>query len=308
MPAVEPKRGLRHFGYYWGDSDRYGHLMDEYADYASFTFIAAGFYDWPGLVPHARRAHALGLKVAVDVSLCFFDWVSDGHYRVKDKWEIYFRDVCTPALREVANAADVFAFYVMDEPIGNGLSQRDVETAIFAVKQAFPGYRTWITENPWDNAAPEGIDLYSIDCHVGWMCQSADPTCLAETWNWCKGRIARALASAPASVDFMVTIEAFGSGSFDPTSEQQWMWEREFGPNPRFIGLAWFMYPDAPDVSFRGTRSYPAVKKQHREAARFYGCQNDWEILRVCGTDCVTYRNPDRARCAGATIAHYGPC
>lgn len=262
-----PGRGLRHFGYYWGDSDRYGHWMEEYADYATYTFIAGPFYDWEALVPHAERAHALGLEVVVDVSLCFFDFVERGHYVVKDKWRAYFRTVCAPALDRVLQRAKLFAFYVMDEPYGNGLAQADVEAAVAELKARFPGARTWITENPWTFRVPRGIDLYSIDCHAGWMCGNTDPTCLSNTWSWCKSRVHDLIAGTPDSVDLMLTVEAFGSGTFDPSPEQQAQWEDELGRNRRFSGIAWFMYPDAPDAGFRGTRSNAPVKKHHREFA-----------------------------------------
>ncbi len=262
-----PGRGLRHFGYYAGDSDRFGHYMEEVADYATYTFIAGPYYDWEALVPHAERAQSLGLEVVVDVSLCFFDYVKPGAYIVKKGWRGYFRNVCAPSLERVLERSKLFAFYVMDEPYGNGLTQADVEVAVAELKSRFPGARTWITENPWTYGAPKGIDLYSIDCHAGWMCGTMDPACLASTWNWCKGRVHELIDQTPESVDLMLTVEAFGSGTFDPTPEQQALWEDEFSRIPRFSGIAWFMYPDAPDIGFRGTRSNAPVKKHHREFA-----------------------------------------
>ena len=59
---------------------------------------------------------------------------------------------------------------------------------------------------------------------------------------------------------------------------------------------------------FRGAREYPKLVLHHSHLARAHFAQNDWETLPVCGSDGVTYQNPDRAKAAGATIAHYGAC
>jgi hypothetical protein len=307
-----PAGNFRYFGYYGGDSDAFGHhYMPEFAHFTNLTFLSR-WSNLPALVGDAERAHALGLKVMPDVSLCFFDFIAVGKYEMKPDWEQHWQTVCAPVLGQVIEASTVFAFFIMDEPQGNGLGIPEIELAIEAVHATFPGYRTLINESPFIEKVPSGVDLYSVGCLPGWFCRQAPtPACLDAQWSFCRERIDQVLATTPSSLEFMLTVEAWNVGRFDATVRQQKMWERFGIERSRFVGLAWFLWPSAsryPEYPFEGTRDNPEVRAHHEELALAYFLHNDWETLVVCGSDGVTYQNPDQAKAHGASIAHYGPC
>lgn len=289
---------IRNFGYYWAGNDPslfpQVSYLQEVAHYTNF--IDLNLVD-PYRLDRASQAKQKGLKVLLYVQNCFFYNHGEG-WRLNPDWQNIWNNTCRPAIDQIRQRADLYVFDIMDEATGNGLTIQEIETASYALKQAYPQIKTFLTESDLPPTLARWVDIYALTCYA------PVSTCQA-SYNGLK---------AKHSGEIWVTAQAWSYSQIPPLTvelEQQiWNWVRS---DPRFSGIRWFLYADAngtnPPGVLMGTRRFPEIKAYHETIGKGdVLCNNTWENNPVCGVNDVTYQNPDKAKCVNTAIAHYGQC
>lgn len=287
---------VKFFGYYWAGMDPWVQTISYLNEVAPYTNIIELLHFDPILLDRAAQMKQKGMKVIYPAGQCFF--YDDGAgWRLRSNWQTTWA-ACRATIDQILQRTPIFAFYVMDEPTGNGLTIQEIETASYALKQAYPQIKTWITESDVPPTMARWVDIYSKTCYASVATCQAAYEVLKARW----------------AGEIWVTAQAYQyTGLPDLTVEFQqqiWNWVRS---DPRFSGIVWFLYADAngSDIPGRlaGTRRFPAIKAYHETIGKNdVLCNNTWENNPVCGINGVTYQNPDKAKCANVAIASYGQC
>ncbi|MBX4211470.1 MAG: hypothetical protein KW806_01590 [Candidatus Yanofskybacteria bacterium] len=293
---------VKNYGYYWGGSDPFvpnAYYLNEVAPYTNF--VELNLWD-TNIAARAAEMKQKGMKVMMPLSGCFFKWFPGNgeHWGLDPDWPSKWANCRNTIDTQVLPQTNIFAFYVMDEPIGNGITIPELQTAINAAKGAYPTVKIYINEsqegpNRPAFAIPQGVDIYSLTCF--------------DSLVDCKAVYNR--LKTMYSGEIWVVGFAYSGYTDVNRIQQTWDWVKG---DSRFTGMYWFLYADANGQcetipnTLCGARHYPAIKDRIALLANDVLCNNTWDSIPVCGSNNVTYTNPDKAKCAGISTFTYGTC
>lgn len=200
------------------------------------------------------------------------------------EWTLWTPSSCVPHPQRRQNLLDlnrtlagrldkVAAFYIKDEPYGNGCPRSVVEQAIADTKAVFPSIPAYITFAQWcfdpaytDNCKvdgsqrgiPAGLDWMSFDwylCGGGRHCKNKQDDFNAKI----VGGVQRALALLQPNQKILLTGDAFTMNN--PESELlnivQYYWDYAVTV-PQIIGIDFFLYMN--DAPWTGITGMPQLK------------------------------------------------
>ena len=263
---------LKYLGYYAGDMDgpgAFADYTDEIAPFTNLLYIDHYFTANPLLA--TQRARDKGMKVVYRISDCLFITAHPYVYNPA-LWA-----PCIPSIQSVVNTGSVAAFYIMDEPYGNGIPKNDLEAAITVVRNQFPSIPTLVLEEPgcvqgiaWPVscsasrpkfAPPANVQWYGLDCYPRGTGYITPDTAVSEV-DFCKARYQQLKAIYTGY--FVAVPDVYDHGDatrFAPIAAVQQEWYQYVQSDPQFIAILPFLYPDFTDsgFSFKGARSFPEL-------------------------------------------------
>jgi hypothetical protein len=156
-PAAPP-RGLRYYGHYWVESKSYGSHLDEVGSHCNIHFAEN--------VDGLKKCASKGVQCILQVRWEFFAGGGAVPNPIRPDYESFWSKTAeqiTPYIDRVE------AFYMIDEPYLNGVSKKDLGTAIAAVKAKFPQKPVMVvfavpSLTP-SFAVPAGADWLGFDCY-----------------------------------------------------------------------------------------------------------------------------------------------
>ena len=171
--SLEPS--LRHFGYALVDCGFDDPLdastqTNYVTEVASFTNIAqmCVFDPNENITDRLQLMSQNGLKAFLSVQAIFFVGTPDVthgggmnfdiHPQFQARWDNFVK-----TNKLLQSNSDIAAFYIVDEPIWNGITFSDLKIATDAVKATFPSIPTAIIE------APGGIDTLQVPRSIDWI-------------------------------------------------------------------------------------------------------------------------------------------
>ena len=149
----QPQPHLSQFGYYAVSIDPYDDYIQDVCGRTNFNHV-----DWS--VQRAIDTAACDAKMVLNLRWYLFD--------VQNELRPDYLEVWAWLSAQIAPYIDtVGAFYVMDEPYSNGMSQSTLETAAALIKATFPHTPTMVAEG-WPAVTsslqmPAHIDYYGFD-------------------------------------------------------------------------------------------------------------------------------------------------
>ncbi len=173
--SVPPETSLQYFGYALVDCG-FDDPLDAAAqtnyvtEVASFTNIAqmCVFDPNDNVADRLQLMSQNGLKALLAVQAIFFVGAPDAtqgsgmnfeiHPQYQERWDDFVRKN-----NLLQNSSTIAAFYVVDEPVWNGVSFSELKMAADAVKATFPSVPTAIVE------APDGIGTLQVPTSIDWI-------------------------------------------------------------------------------------------------------------------------------------------
>jgi hypothetical protein len=156
-----PPRGLRYYGHYWVESKPYGSHLDEVGSHCNVHFVEN--------VDGLRKCALKGVQCILQVRWEFFAG-GGGNGAVPNPIRPDHESFWSKTAEQVTPYTDrVEAFNMIDEPYWNGVSKKDLDTAIAAVKAKFPRKPVMVifavpSFTP-SFAVPAGADWLGFDCY-----------------------------------------------------------------------------------------------------------------------------------------------
>jgi len=159
-PAAPP-RGLRYYGHYWVESKSYGSHLDEVGSHCNVHFVEN--------VDGLKKCASKGVQCILQVRWEFFAG-GGGNGVVPNPLRPDYESFWNKTAEQVTPSIDrVEAFYMIDEPYWNGVSKKDLDTAIAAVKAKFPRKPVMVvfavSSFTPSFAVPAGADWLGFDCY-----------------------------------------------------------------------------------------------------------------------------------------------
>jgi len=156
-----PPRGLRYYGHYWVESKPYGSHLDEVGSHCNVHFVEN--------VDGLKKCASKEVQCILQVRWEFFAGGGGGS-AVPNPIRPDYQSLWNQTAEQVTPYIDrVEAFYMIDEPYLNGVSKKDLDTAIAAVKAKFPRKPVMVvfavpSFTP-RFAVPAGADWLGFDCY-----------------------------------------------------------------------------------------------------------------------------------------------
>jgi len=159
-PSATP-RGLRYYGHYWVESKPYGSHLDEVGSHCNVHFVEN--------VDGLKKCASKGVQCILQVRWEFFAG-GGGNSAVPNPIRPDCESFWNQTAEQVTPSIDrVEAFYMIDEPYLNGVSKKDLDTAIAAVKAKFPRKPVMVifavSSLTRGLAVPAGADWLGFDCY-----------------------------------------------------------------------------------------------------------------------------------------------
>ncbi|MCX5670753.1 MAG: hypothetical protein NTU94_05455 [Planctomycetota bacterium] len=156
-----PPRGLRYYGHYWVESKPYGSHLDEVGSHCNVHFVEN--------VDGLKKCASKGVQCILQVRWEFFAG-GGGNSAVPNPLRPDYESLWNHTAEQVMPSIDrVEAFYMIDEPYLNGVSKKDLDTAIAAVKARFPRKPVMVifavSALTQGLAVPAGADWLGFDCY-----------------------------------------------------------------------------------------------------------------------------------------------
>lgn len=259
-----------YFGYYYGDSEAYGHYMDKVVipsdgtrlqDFTNLILIDIG----TSYGQHDPRraiidAANLGYKILL-YGASGFDKDMPG------TWQSGFAEIDS-----VVSGYESFVYAVdlVDEPDGRGWSRGQIESLVSQAKTYFHSSMpmTVNLDIPALQPPPRNLDVYMFDYYVNGSLTHTTKAQYDSTMNGIIGAIRAAAPGKPMLIlgsSFSDSTTSPYLGWYLPTAEQT-QWYLDTARNtPEVNGLMWFMLGNpSPPVSY-GAINYPALLSQHKQ-------------------------------------------
>jgi hypothetical protein len=263
-PSAEAKSPLSRFGYYYADSEAYGHYMDKVVipsdgtrlqDYTNLMLIDIGT-TWGQTNPRRAVIDAanLGYQIVLYGATGF-------ESNTPQTWQAGIDEY-----QSVVKGYErfVYALDLTDEPDGRGWSRAQIESLVMQAKNTYRGSMpvTVNLDNVIAQSPPRNMDLYMFDYYVNGGGTMTTKPQFDATFNGIMNGIRAAAPGKPV----LMLGSSFNDNSIGftrPTSEQtQWYYDAATN-TPEVDGLMWFMLGNAPPTSL-GAIAYPDLLNQHK--------------------------------------------
>jgi hypothetical protein len=242
-PAAEP---LLLYGYYHAQTQPFGFLMEDVADFSNVLSLEIGRYEKEEDVLDKVLGIPRALELGYNVILGFEGFSLNGRLSPEE----FEAQVGLTALQMrkagYYRPAVLYAIYLMDEPPNFGFTLEDQELFLEIVERYFPGFPTMINYSYGQvrsplHPIPDGVDIVSFDAYYFQAKQRDLSQPALESYLESAMSALRRKAPGKPVVYIAQSYQHRPSGYFFPTNEQlSWMLDFSLR-TPEVVGHLWFM-------------------------------------------------------------------